>query len=315
MLRLVLDRLIFSVLTLLAVGLCLFVLTRSIAGTPARIVLGTEATDDQIAAFDAEHGLDQPVLVQYVRWVGGIVRSFDFGRSLLTGKPVAETLAESMPITLELVGLSFLFAVIVALPLGILSACYQGSLADHLTRIVAVLGVSMPGFWLGLMLIRFPAVEFGWFPPGGYVSTGDGWGAHFRSLALPAFTLGIYYIAILSRMTRSGLLEVRGLDYIRTARAMGIGRGRILVYALKNALVPVVSVAAMAFGYMFGWALIVEYLFNMPGMSNGLLTAITARDYTLVQAIVLVFTTLFILSNLLADIINATLNPRLGATR
>ncbi|MBW6399257.1 ABC transporter permease [Roseomonas sp. HJA6] len=315
MLRLLLDRLVFSVLTLLAVGLCLFVLTRSIAGTPARIVLGNEATADQIAAFDAEHGLDQPVFTQYLRWVGSIAGHLDFGRSLLTGKPVTETLAESMPITLQIVGFAFLFAVAVALPLGIVSACYPGSLADHVTRIVSVLGVSMPGFWLGLMLIRFPAVEFGWFPPGGYVPVSEGWGPHLQSLVLPSFTLGIYYIAILSRMTRSGLLEVRGLDYIRTARAMGIGRGRMLVYALKNALVPVVSVAAMAFGYMFGWALIVEYLFNLPGMSNGLLTAITSRDYTLVQAIVLVFTMLFILSNLVADLINAMLNPRLGVAR
>jgi peptide/nickel transport system permease protein len=315
MLRLILDRVVFSLLTLLAVALCLFVLTRSIAGTPARIVLGTDATEEQVARFDADHGLDQPVLVQYGRWIGGIAGRLDFGRSLITNQPIVETLRESMPITLEIVGLAFAFAVAVALPLGILSASYPGSAVDHLSRLMAVLGVSMPGFWLGLMLIRFPAVEFGWFPPGGYTSVTEGLGAHFASLVLPSFTLGIYYIAILSRMTRSGLIEVSGLDYIRTARAMGLRRGRVLVYALKNALVPVVTVGAMSFGYMFGWALIVEYLFNLPGMSNALLTAINNRDYVLVQAIVLVFTLLFLLSNIVADLINARLNPRLGVAR
>jgi peptide/nickel transport system permease protein len=313
LLRLILDRLAFSVVTVLAVGLCLFVLTRSIAGTPARIVLGTDATEQQIAQFDADHGLDRPVLVQYGAWVWGIADGFDFGDSLVSGRKIGPALRDSLPITLELVMLAFAFAVVVALPLGVLSASYRGSLADHVSRVVAVLGVSIPGFWLGLMLIRFPSVEFGWFPPGGYVAWGDGVAEHFRSLALPAFALGVYYIAILSRMTRSGLIDVAGLDYMRTARAMGLGRGRILVYALKNALVPVVSVGAMSFGYMFGWALIIEYLFNLPGMSNALLTAINNRDYATVQAVVLIFTMFFIVSNIAADIVNAWLNPRIGA--
>jgi peptide/nickel transport system permease protein len=138
--------------------------------------------------------------------------------------------------------------------------------------------------------------------------------AHLQSLALPAFALGIYYVAVLSRMTRAGLIEVAGLDYMRTARAMGISRRRCMTYALKNALVPVVSVGAMSFGYMFGWALIIEYLFNIPGMSNALLNAINNRDYAMVQAVVLIFTLFFIVANIVADIVNAWLNPRVGAT-
>jgi peptide/nickel transport system permease protein len=314
MLRLILDRVLFSIVTVLAVGLCLFVLTRSIAGTPARIVLGTDATEAQIARFDADHGLNRPVLVQYGTWIWGIVGGLDFGQSLVSGRAIGPDLRDSLPITLELVLLAFAFAIVVAIPLGILSASYRGGAVDHASRIVAVLGVSIPGFWLGLMLIRFPAVEFGWFPPGGFVPWSDGAVDHLRSLAMPAFALGVYYIAILSRMTRSGLIDVSGLDYMRTARAMGLSRGRILVYALKNALVPVVSVGAMSFGYMFGWALIIEYLFNLPGMSNALLTAINNRDYDTVEAVVLIFTVFFIVSNIAADIINAWLNPRLGAT-
>lgn len=311
MLRLVADRVAFSILTFFAVGLCLFVLTRSIAGSPARSALGNEATEQQIARFNTDHGLDRPVLVQYAQWVGGIVSKFDFGRSLINNRPISTTLRESLPITLEIVALAFAFSLLIALPLGILSAYYPGSVVDHAARLFAVLGVSMPGFWIGLMLIRFPAVEFGWFPPGGFVGWSEGVAPHLLSVALPAMTLGVYYIAILSRMMRACLIEVRGLDYIRTARAMGLPRRRMLLYALKNALVPVVSVGAMSFGYMFGWALIVEYLFNLPGMSNALLTAINERDYSVVQAIVLVFTLFFTLANLAADIINGALNPRL----
>jgi peptide/nickel transport system permease protein len=314
MLRLILDRVLFSIVTVLAVALCLFVLTRSIAGTPARIVLGTDATEAQIAQFDHDHGLDQPVLVQYARWIGGIAGRLDFGNSLIDGQSISAGLRDSLPITLELVLWAFVFAVIVALPLGILAASFRGGPLDHLSRVIAVLGISIPGFWLGLMLIRFPAVEFGWFPPGGWVPWSDGVAEHLQSLALPAFALGIYYVAVLSRMTRAGLIEVAGLDYMRTARAMGISRMRCLMYALKNALVPVVSVGAMSFGYMFGWALIIEYLFNIPGMSNALLNAINNRDYAMVQAVVLIFTLFFIVANIVADIVNAWLNPRVGAT-
>jgi peptide/nickel transport system permease protein len=312
MLRLLIDRILFSVATLLGVGLCLFVLTCSIAGSPANIVLGIEATPDQILQFNHDHGLDRPVLVQYLDWIKGIVVHFDFGTSLLTGQPVGPIVLAGLPITSEIVGLAFIFAVVVALPLGILSATLRGSAVDHLARIVAVLGVSVPGFWIGLMLIRYPAVEFGWFPPGGYTPISEGVWPHLRSIILPAFALGIYYIAILSRMTRSGLVDVSARDYMRTARALGLGRYRMLVYSLKNALVPVVSVGAMSFGYMFGWALIIEYLFNISGISNALLTAITNRDFTMVQAIVFVFTLVFILSNLVADMLNAFLNPKLA---
>lgn len=312
MLRLLAGRSLFSVATVLGVGLCLFLLTRSIAGTPARVVLGSDATEQQVAEFDHDHGLDQPVLVQYGRWVGGILHGFDFGNSLLTGRSVGAQVAAGMPITFEIVGLAFVFAVIVALPLGMVSASHPGSLFDHAARIMAVVGVSIPGFWLGLMLIRFPAVQFGWFPPGGYTPWSDGAWPHLRSVILPAFALGLNYIAILSRMTRSELMEISGRDYMRTARAMGIGRARGMAYAMKNALVPVVSVGAMSFGYMFGWALIVEYLFNLPGMSNALLTAINNRDYTIVQGVVFVLTLVFIAANLVADLLNAWLNPRLA---
>jgi peptide/nickel transport system permease protein len=315
MLRMLIDRLAFSILALLFVGLLLFVLTRGVPGSPARVALGLEATDTQIAQFEKDHGLDRPVAEQYIRWLGQLVLHGDFGRSFVTGRSMNALLTETLPITLELVLFAFAFAVVVALPIGVLSAVYEGSWIDHAARIFAVIGVSVPGFWLGLMLIRFPAVEFGWFPPGGFVPLSDGIVAHLQSIALPAFALGVYYIAILSRMTRSGLLETLGSEYVRTARALGLPRGRVLWYALKNALVPVVSVGAMSFGYMFGWALIVEYLFNIPGMSNALLTAVGQRDYFTMQAVVYVFTIVFIVSNLAADLLNRQLNPKLATAQ
>jgi peptide/nickel transport system permease protein len=315
MLRMLLDRLAFSILALLFVGLLLFVLTRGVPGSPARVALGLEATDTQIAQFEKDHGLDRPVVEQYIRWLGQLVLHGDFGRSFVTGRSMNALLTETLPITLELVLFAFAFAVAVALPIGVLSAVYEGTWIDHAGRIFAVIGVSVPGFWLGLMLIRFPAVEFGWFPPGGFVPLSDGIVAHLQSIALPAFALGVYYIAILSRMTRSGLVETLGSEYVRTARALGLPRGRVLWYALKNALVPVVSVGAMSFGYMFGWALIVEYLFNIPGMSNALLTAVGQRDYFTMQAVVYVFTIVFIVSNLAADLLNRQLNPKLASAQ
>jgi len=315
MLRMLLERLAFSILALLFVGLLLFVLTRGVPGSPARVALGLEATDTQIAQFEKDHGLDRPVVEQYIRWLDQLVLHGDFGRSFVTGRSMNALLTETLPITLELVLFAFAFAVAVALPIGVLSAVYEGTWIDHAARIFAVIGVSVPGFWLGLMLIRFPAVEFGWFPPGGFVPLSDGLVAHLQSIALPAFALGVYYIAILSRMTRSGLVETLGSEYVRTARALGLPRGRVLWYALKNALVPVVSVGAMSFGYMFGWALIVEYLFNIPGMSNALLTAVGQRDYFTMQAVVYVFTIVFIVSNLAADLLNRQLNPKLASAQ
>ncbi|MFI4983526.1 MAG: ABC transporter permease, partial [Nevskiales bacterium] len=297
---------------LLLVGQILFLLTRSLAGSPARVVLGFEATDAQMAQFDHDHGLDRPLLVQYGEWVGGIVAHGDFGKSFVSGLSMSAELARVLPVTFEIVSIAFVFTLAVAIPIGILSAVHQGRVIDHAARLVAVIGVSVPGFWLGMMLIRFLAVGLGWFPPGGFVPVRQGLWPHVQSLLLPAFSLGIYYIAIISRMTRSGLLEVLGTDYIRTARAMGLGRGRVLAYALKNALVPVVSVAAMSFGYMFGWALIVEQVFNIAGMSRALLTAITQRDFYMVQAVVFVFTLIFITANLVADVLNRLLSPKLA---
>jgi peptide/nickel transport system permease protein len=196
---------------------------------------------------------------------------------------------------------------------GTLSALLRDTVLDYLVRLVAVLGVSVPGFWMALVLIMVLAVDRDWFPPGGFDPWSAGARAHLNSIVLPVFCLAIFYMAVLSRMTRSSLLEVLGLDYMRTARATGLPRVKVLGYALRNALVPVVTVAGMSFGYMFGWALIIESVFNISGLSRALLTAIQQRDFALVQGVVMIFTFIFIIANLIADMTNVWLNPRLAA--
>jgi len=313
MLTLLLRRAGFSLLSLVIVTSMLFILTRAIPDSPARIVLGQDATEAQITQFEHDHGLDRPVIVQYFDWVDGLLLHGSLGSSFITGRPVGPDIVATLPVTLELVVIAFVFSLGLSIMAGTLSALLRDSVLDYLVRLIAVLGVSVPGFWMALVLIMVLAVDNDWFPPGGVEPWSAGIGPHLNSIVLPVFCLAIFYMAVLSRMTRSSLLEVLGLDYMRTARATGLPRWKVLIYALRNALVPVVTVAGMSFGYMFGWALIIEQVFNLDGLSHALLNAIQQRDYVMVQAVVLVFTVVFVLANLLADLANAWLDPRLAA--
>jgi peptide/nickel transport system permease protein len=315
MVVLILRRAAFSLFSFLVVSLLLFVLTRSIPDSPARIVLGDQASEQQIEQFERDHGLDRPILVQYATWLQRITMHADLGRSFTTGRDMNRQIANTLPMTMEIVVIAFVVATLISVALGTLSALYRGSPIDYLSTLIAVLGVSIPGFWLALVLILFFAVDCDWFPPGGVIAFSEDPAGHFLSIVLPCFCLGSFYLAVLTRMTRSSLLEVLGLDYMRTARAAGLHPARVLVYALRNALVPVVTIAGVSFGHMFGWALIIEQIFNIDGMSRALLTAIGQRDYSMVQAVVMMFTLVFIGANLVADLSNAWLNPRLAASQ
>jgi peptide/nickel transport system permease protein len=313
MLSLALRRTAFSLFSLLVVSFLLFVLTRSIPDSPARIVLGDQATEQQVVEFDRDYGLDRPIVAQYATWVRRLVVGADLGRSFTTGLDMNRQIADTLPVTMEIVAIAFVASTLLSILLGTLSALYRDSPVDYLARLIAVLGVSVPGFWLALVLILFFAVDRDWFPPGGIVPFRQDPVGHLRSIVLPCFCLGCFYLAVLTRMTRSSLLEVLGLDYMRTARAAGLHPARVLVYALRNALVPVVTIAGVSFGHMFGWALIIEQIFNIDGMSHALLTAIQQRDYSMVQAVVMMFTLVFVGANLIADLANGWLNPRLAA--
>jgi peptide/nickel transport system permease protein len=315
MLPLLLRRAGFSLLSLVLVTSVLFVLTRAIPDSPARVALGMEASDTQIKVFEHANGLDRPVLVQYAYWVGDIFRHFTLGKSFTTGRPVGQDIATTLPVTLELVTIAFIAALVLSIVAGTLSALLRDTIVDYLVRLIAVIGVSIPGFWLGLVMILFLSVDHDWFPSGGVVPLSQGLGAHINSIVLPVFCLAIFYMAAMSRMTRSSLLEVLNLDYMRTARAAGLPWHKVLVYALRNALVPVVTLAGMSFGYMFGWALIIESVFNVNGLSRALLDAIQQRDFVLVQGVVMVFTFIFIIANLISDMTNIWLNPKLAAAR
>ncbi|TCR67165.1 ABC transporter permease [Bosea sp. BK604] len=309
MLRLVAGRIISSIGTLLFVGLALFALTRSGPGSPARIVLGADANAEQIAQFEQAHGLDQPFLTQYGKWLGDVLRG-DFGKSFVTGRDVAAEIVNALPVTLSIVLFAFAIAVILGVGIGILAALRPAGVFDRLSRFFSVLGLSIPAFWLGIVLIRFIAVDLRWLPPGGYAPLSAGLAAHLQTILMPAVSLAVYYVAVLARMTQASLQETLRGDYVRTARAMGLSSRQVVFYALINALPPVVNLAALSFGYMFGWALIIEQVFNVPGLSRALLNAISQRDFLLLQGIVFLFTTIFVFANLGADLLNRVLDPR-----
>lgn len=304
------GRIVGSLAVLMVVSVVLFVLVHTIPVSPARVVLGIDASEADVAEFDHDHGLDKPLWDQYGAWIGNALRG-DFGKSVIDDTSISRQIADTFPITFELVVLAFLFALVIAIPLGVISALQEGRAVDHLARIISVVGVSIPGFWLGLVLIAWGAVKLGWFPAGGYVPWRVGVLPHLQSLALPAISLGLYYVAIISRMTRSSVADALMADHVRVSRAMGLGRNRIMVYVLKNALAPVVTVSAMSFGYMFGWALIIEQVFNIAGMSRALLSAIFRRDYLMIENIVLIITAVFLAANLVADVLYVWLDPRL----
>jgi len=300
-----------TVFVLLIVGALIFALTRLAPVSPAQVVLGFDASAAQVAAFEAQHGLDRGIVAQYGRWLADLP-AHGFGRSYVTNQSVNAEIAAKFPVTLEIVAVAFVLSVVGSMVLGCAAALYENSALDHAIRLFGVLALSMPGFWLGLLLIRQFSVELDWLPPYGITPLKDGLGAHLASLLLPALSIALYVAPAFMRLIRASMIEVLGSDYMRTARACGLKPARRLVYALRNALPPFLSMAAMSFGYMFGWAVVVELVFNIPGLSRAMLTAILQRDYPMIQAAVLVVTLVFVLANALADVALRLVNPRIA---
>ena len=302
MLRLCLTRCLAGIPALLLVTVLVFTVVRLIPGDPARILAGDFATDQTVAELRQRWRLDRPLPVQYAAYVAGLARG-DLGRSTATSLPVAGELGERFLRTLLLAGAAILVATLVGVSLGILSATHRASLLDFAATALALAGVSTPIFWSGLILILLFSVELPWLPAGG---TGS-----FAHLILPAVSLGLFGAGVIARQTRSSMLETLGEDFVRTARAKGLTE-RIVVYkhALKNALNPVVTVLADQFGRMLGGAILTETVFSWPGMGRYLIEAIAMRDYPVIQGIILVFATSFLVVNLLLDISYALLDPR-----
>jgi len=301
--KFIFKRLGMMVPVLLGVMFIIFTLTYITDGDPVRIILGEQATEEDMIALREQLGLDQPFLVQFGRYVGNTLQ-LDFGMSFASRRPVFTEIIARFPNTMQLAFMSVLVAVCLGIPLGIISATKQYSIFDNVATIIGLLGFSIPNFWLGLMLILTFSVQLGWFPSSGF-DTPLHW-------ILPSFTIGVSSAAIIMRMTRSSMLEVIRQDYIRTARAKGQKMSKIIFnHALKNALIPVITVVGLQFGALLGGAILTETIYSIPGLGRFMVEAIRMRDYPVIQGGVLLIAITFSIINLLVDILYAFVDPRI----
>lgn len=303
---------IIPVMMLVATGV--FLLLKLTPGDPVGVILGPDADEERRTALRDDLGLNDPLYQQYFRWLGDAVRG-DLGDSLFLNEPVLSALADRAQPTLLLTLLATLVALAVGLPSGIIAAQNRGNWLDVGTMMIAILGISMPTFWLGLNLILIFAVKLRWLPVAGYAPISDGLWESMQYLIMPAVTLGVAQAALLARMTRSMMLEVLGTEYVRVARAKGLTEKRVVyLHALKNAMVPLINVAGLIFAALLGGAVVTEQIFNIPGVGRLLIQAVGRRDVPLVQGTVLVVAAIYVLVNLAVDIISAMLDPRLRNT-
>jgi peptide/nickel transport system permease protein len=312
----ILKRCLLFIPTLLMATLVAFLLLRVIPGDPALVKLAGDTGDSnftqaELHALRVKLGTDQPLYAQYGEWVWGMLR-LDFGESMFFEEPVAKDLAAKFPITLELTVLAMLIATIIAVPLGLISAIKQDTPADYVARVISIAGVALPNFWVGILIVYFLVLLFAWMPPLGYASLWDDPWTNLKQFIFPALALGFYQMAFTARVTRSSMLEVYREDYTRTARGKGLAeRVVILRHALKNALLPVVTISGYQFGRLLGGTVVIETIFMIPGMGKLLVDSVFHRDYTEVQAIVMVITVTVLLLNLALDLGYAWLNPRI----
>jgi ABC-type dipeptide/oligopeptide/nickel transport system permease component len=295
-------RLLQSALVLLGVSVVVFLILH-LTGDPAMLLLPPDATVEDVERFRRDMGFNDPVAVQYLRFLGGALRG-DFGVSLRHSEPAMSLVVDRLPATFELAGAGLLIAVALAIPAGIVSAVKRNTAVDYVSTVVALLGQAMPTFWLGIMLILVFSVQLGWLP-----SSGRGDLAH---LILPAITLGLFTTARITRLTRSGMLEVMGQDYIRTARAKGVGEPPVVwKHALRNASIPIVTIVGIELGTLLGGSVITETIFAWPGVGRLSVQAIFNRDYPVVQAAVFLLASTFVIVNLLVDVMYTYLDPRI----
>lgn len=308
--RYLLRQVMQLAVTLLGIVTVAFFLVRLIPGDPAQYMLGDYATEQALDALRVSMGLDQPLFWQYAGYLGRAVTG-DLGNSVITGRPAVEEVLASLPDSLLLAGAGMVLAVIIGVPLGILTAMRQGSWTDTLMMLVALAGISFPVFWLGLASILLFAQELQWFPALG-ASSGGGFGTTLYYLALPAMVLGVSVAAYITRLTRSAMLEIIGQDYIRVARAMGVPERRIIWrLAFKNAVIPILAIIGVTFAHSLGSAILIEVVFSRPGVGSTILKAVSARDYPLVQAGVLVLAVGVVVVNTLLDMAYAIVDPRM----
>jgi len=297
----ILKRLFHSIFVLVGISLVVFIILH-LTGDPAALLMPMDATPEQVAQFRQEMGFNDPIIVQYWRFFKGTLRG-DFGQSFRHSQPALELVMERMPATIQLTLAAMVIALLVAIPVGIISAIRRNSILDHIGMTGALLGQSTPVFWLGIMLILIFSVTIQWFP-----SSGRG---EIQHLVLPAITLGMFTMARTARMMRSSMLEVMGQEYMKTAKAKGLSPGMVILkHALKNAAIPVVTIIGMELGTLLGGAVITEWIFAWPGVGRLTVQAIFNRDYPVVQAAVFLLASIFVLVNLIVDLLYTYLDPR-----
>jgi peptide/nickel transport system permease protein len=309
--RYLLRKLAAFAATLMFVSVLVFTVIRVLPGDPALLIMGTEGSPEVAARLREAMGLDRPIPVQYVEWLGRAIRG-DLGTSIQYDLPVGRLIASRLPVTLPLTLLAALFMVAAALPLGLYAATHHRRAGDYLAVIVSQLGLAVPGFWLGLLLILLFSVHLGWVRSGGFDGWSSGLAAALRSLLLPAVALGFFQAAVLVRATRSAVLDVLGEDYVRTARAKGVRERLVIVkHALRNAMIPIVTVAGIQLGQLMAGAIILESVFALPGLGRLALGAITARDLPVVQGVTLFVASAIVLINFAVDVLYGVLDPRI----
>ncbi len=313
MLQYLLKRLLAVVPTLVFVSMLVFGLQQLLPGDPAKVLAGEEQDPTVVAYLREKLHLDEPLPLRYAYWVGGVLKG-DLGESIRTQQPVLELLLQKLPVTVELALLAFTIAVLIGVPAGIVAAVGRGRWPDALANGFALWGISTPNFWLGILFILLFSVQLGWLPASGYVSPFEDLGANLAAMVMPAFVLGNAIAAVLMRHTRSAMLQVLSSDYVRTARSKGLSESTVVLkHAFRNALTPVITLGALELGTLLSGAVLTEQVFTIPGFGKLVVDAVFNRDYAVVQGVVLVTATAYIMLSLLADLAYFVANPKLRA--
>ena len=311
MFEVLLKRIASILPTLLFVSMLVFGLQQLLPGDPAKILAGEEQDPSVVAYLRGKLHLDEPLPVRYAYWMGGVLKG-DLGESIRTQQPVAELVLQKLPVTVELALLAFGIALLIGLPAGIVAAVGRGTWWDALANGFALWGISTPNFWLGILMILLFSVQLGWLPASGYMSPLEDLAGNLASMIMPAFVLGNAIAAVLMRHTRSAMLQVLSSDYVRTARSKGLSEPAVVLrHALRNALVPIITLGALELGTLLSGAVLTEQVFTIPGFGKLIVDSVFNRDYAVVQGVVLVTATTYIALNLLADLAYFAVNPRL----
>ncbi|AYB46869.1 ABC transporter permease [Paenibacillus lautus] len=315
MLAYITKRLLSLIPVLAVVTIAIFLIIHITPGNPAAAILGMEASEEEIQQLNQDLGLDRPILEQYTSWVANVFKG-DLGDSIFMNQPVSEAIAEHITPTLSLAILAQVIAILLAIPFGIIAAYKRGSIADYTLMGISLLGMALPSFLLGLFLMLFVGVKLQWLPVAGYEPLSSGLWEHMKYLILPGISLGTIQAALITRMTRSSMLEVLNLNFIKTARSKGLHEMKVLFkHAFRSAFLPILTVIGQTFGTLVTGAVVVEAIFNIPGLGQLILNSIARRDFAVIQGVVLVVTLMYVTINLIIDLLYGAVDPRVRLDR